>query len=108
MTDAHLKRLAEAATPGPWRAAHYHEGYIQIETNGEPSLCVLDSDVGTHFARNADFIAAANPATVLRLLERIAALREAITYAVTPRSNGILTALARALAADDARMKEKP
>ena len=89
---AELARLAEAATPGPWKS-------IIDDTGGERSgwpLCIVpengddrsvvrtggmwpyewDAKVSQHEAvSTAAFIAAANPATVLALLSEIAALR---------------------------------
>ncbi len=69
-----LKRLAEAATPGPWGAA--------INTNMDSKvshsfgdICQTGKDIG-----DAIFIAAANPAVVLELIQQrdelLAALRE--------------------------------
>src|SRR5690606_32266238 len=52
-----LRDLAEKATPGPW----------WIDSHGELSHWTNDWD--------ASFIAAANPATILALLEEIEALR---------------------------------
>jgi hypothetical protein len=67
-----LKRLAEAATPGPW---HDRCGVLR-ETNGgvTPIATVYRSF-------NSQFIAAANPAAVLELIrqrdELLAALKDA-------------------------------
>jgi hypothetical protein len=64
---AALRRLAEAATPGPWRSFDDY-GYTSpvngLRTNIVPSIKKT----------NAAYIAAANPATLLTLLDRITEL----------------------------------
>ena len=82
-----LRKLAEAATPGPWE----FDGYQMISK--DPSLnygtrIVLDAEEGHVYSeyssdaasldvtpQNADFIAAANPSAVLALLDENARLR---------------------------------
>ncbi len=88
MTDidtAKLRQLASAATPGPWTAA------VWIETDGNewratgPGHDDESHDNGSEpgcpdeqaAQRDAAFIAAANPTTVLALLDRIAELERA-------------------------------
>ena len=66
---ADLARHAEAATPGPWRRAGTY-----VETVPEFDLHrfdVMGIDVAkaTMTEADAEFIAAANPATILRLIE---------------------------------------
>ena len=84
MTDvAELRRLAEAATPGPWEAFGAVDG-----RRGERWLGVTTDMRATESARAGDvfaaqdctrqdalFIAAANPAAVLGLLDDADALR---------------------------------
>lgn len=79
-----LKRLAEATTPGPWK--HYtqtHGGLTVVgagPTTLETDVAVCDSR-GLTKAQNANngaFIAAANPAVILALLERVRRLEEAL------------------------------
>ena len=74
---AELRRLAEAATPGPWEWDDNH---------ARPGLRHGRSFGGVLFrcgalygpdAADAAFIAAANPAVVLALLDRLAHMREA-------------------------------
>ena len=82
MTDDELRRLAEAATPGPWvyqaevkwRHIHYPlnlerenyiHGYNVYDNTGE----IIGCDGGVFLADDAAFIAAANPDTVKRLLD---------------------------------------
>ncbi|GAB3484333.1 ead/Ea22-like family protein [Azotobacter salinestris] len=73
-----LKRLAEAATPGPWSVgdANRDERDIGIHGVGEGSIvadvCV---DVWGDPDANADFIAAANPAAILELIAENEALK---------------------------------
>ena len=82
---AELRRLAEAATPGPWEAFGAVDG-----RRGERWLGVTTDMRATESARAGDvfaaqnctrqdalFIAAANPAVVLGLLDRLAHMTEA-------------------------------
>jgi hypothetical protein len=80
MNDADLKRLrelAEAATPGPWMAIN-HQKHLG-DHNVEQAWWSVDSkggriaDIERHKAANAAFIAAANPQTVIALLDDLAA-----------------------------------
>ena len=84
-TLAELRRLAEAATPGPWEAFGAVDG-----RRGERWLGVTTDMRATESARAGDvfaaqdctrqdalFIAAANPAAVLALLDHLAHMREA-------------------------------
>ena len=100
MNDKELRKLAEGATPGPWNV---NTAYIGWEA-------ALSEDLPE---KDAAFIAAANPATVLRLLERIAALRATLTIysdnrIYSPREGGATVDYVPAvesLAADDAKGK---
>ncbi len=68
MTDIQeLKRLAEAATPGPWENGCY-EVY---EVNGSADRICKGAS-----AEDSAFIAAANPTAILSLLTRIEALEQ--------------------------------
>ena len=82
---AELRRLAEAATPGPWEAFGAVDG-----RRGERWLGVTTDMRATESARAGDvfaaqdctrqdalFIAAANPAAVLGLLDHLAHMTEA-------------------------------
>ena len=64
---AELRRLAEAATPGPW-AARYGVSWEARVCATTGSLADVDSTA------NAELIAAANPAVVLALLDERDAL----------------------------------
>lgn len=74
-----LKRLAEVATPGPWErgsrklGGSVYAGPVQHWANGS-GQCQIVMTTGAEWMnpgdmeRNADFIAAANPATILELI----------------------------------------
>jgi len=71
-----LRRLAEEATPGEWKWAwrkddEYTPGSVFSEVNrGHAYAVAMCPRYGkSTFAKDAPFIAAANPATLLRLLE---------------------------------------
>jgi hypothetical protein len=67
-----LRRLAEAATPGPWQTDDANRTWVSASM---PLLVVADCDVNATDDRkpNAAFIAAVNPQTVLALLDALAA-----------------------------------
>lgn len=82
---AELRRLAEAATPGPWEAfgavgGRRGERWLGVTTDMRATEAARAGDV---FAardctrQDALFIAAANPAAVLGLLDHLAHMREA-------------------------------
>lgn len=67
-----LRQLAEAATPGPWFASPSHDHYKVLQDNDSgllPEIAGVDERV------DVAFIAAANPATVLALLDELAACK---------------------------------
>lgn len=76
-----LRKLAEAATPGPWSADHNGNPRNYEDWYGATLLSAPYSQGQANLARNlgsidesaadAEFIAAANPATVLALIERV-------------------------------------
>ena len=79
MTDTkELRRLAEAATPGEWYR-HYTKIYIQHPMFNAPRLkeprgvvaTAKEFHQSTQGEQNAAYIAAANPATILALLDRL-------------------------------------
>lgn len=64
MSDySELKRVAEAATPGPW---YQHGGIMQVLSHDCETVCETFEDDGE--CPDAQFIAAANPAAVLALI----------------------------------------
>ena len=68
-----MRELAQKATPGPWllRATEWNLYLVQSGREGDGSI------VDTAYSRrnDIDYIAAANPATVLALLDEIDRLR---------------------------------
>lgn len=88
MTDiAKLKEAAEKATPGPWGASKtaFHKlpdakNYVAI-SGGGLSICKMTGSEGMQAADvpDAQFIALANPSTILSLIARMEALEEALT-----------------------------
>ena len=78
-----LREAAEKATPGRWE---YYPGNTSIEYNvdsmveDQGSIVYVDSGDFTQdqTARNGEFIAAANPATVLALLDELEAAEKRI------------------------------
>ena len=90
-----LRRLAQAATSGEWYVERGNHIYGRNEvTDGEevwhPVIaCTDDDEVNVNFESNAAFIAAANPAAVSEILDRLEAsekenakLREALVEKV--------------------------
>ena len=67
-----LRKLAEAATPGDWGAyIDSADECFRIETE--------DYDIGVIYShKDGGFIAAANPATVIALIDLIAQCKEAL------------------------------
>ena len=83
-----LRELAQQATPGPWEVVYCdigrHEicdGNFNADHEHIGSFVVMaDDDAESPFPiiceHDAEYIAAANPATVLALMDEIAAMRE--------------------------------
>lgn len=78
-----LKAAAEKATPGNWRAFRYHDGRCGIGGGHHDEIMVCEH-ISKRRPHDAEFIALANPANVLALVEvlekaqqRIAELEEA-------------------------------
>ena len=80
-----LRELAEAATPGPWRDANGN-GAASVVSEHSDYGCQIYLNVRTceiadtvnRWKADARFIAAANPQTVIALLDEVARLRAAI------------------------------
>ena len=75
-----LRRLAQAATPGPWKMLPVGDGRQKFAVANSEFLSILTvtDEGGATFGTvyddaDARFIAAANPATVIELLDRIEA-----------------------------------
>jgi len=74
-----LRRLAQAATPGPWEFWHGmiatdidNDGGVVIANRPTPSGGKLQARVDTNF----QYIVAANPAAITELLDRLEAAEE--------------------------------
>ena len=75
-----LRRLAQAATPGPWYVTGKLTRYVEALIDGgliqEVAACgptKADGGYGPQQEANASLIAAANPATISELLDRLEA-----------------------------------
>ncbi|MBX6335200.1 hypothetical protein ISD63_00975 [Pseudomonas aeruginosa] len=86
MTDhAELRRLAKAATPGPWTLYVPEDYQGPDELPGYGVECAegraivwgaLEPETGCQFDRDAEFIAAANPQAILKLIAEVEHLRK--------------------------------
>ena len=75
MNTEQLKQAAMAATPGPWFAFKlYSEPEVRTASD------VFVASTPTYLVDEARYIAAANPATILALLECVDALRAFMTH----------------------------
>lgn len=85
MTDhAELRRLAKAATPGPWVTDAQKNGAIFNIESESGDMCIAMSqenpaptrlEINEQRRANAEWIAAANPKTILALLDEIDRLK---------------------------------
>jgi hypothetical protein len=120
MTIDELRRIAAAATPGPWYASAQLEGdygltyatigAFPVGTEDQPAKTCHDEDTicevwnGEHDgAANAAYIAAANPAVVLALLDCV---RAADAWSDAEQDNVLEARYDAARAALDAAMRE--
>lgn len=82
--ERELRRLAEAATPGPWEydGGTYITGATPVEVDWSDELVmptvINDPNVFDRPEVDRAYVVAANPATVLRLLARIEELEERV------------------------------
>jgi hypothetical protein len=67
-----IEALAKAATPGPWQSSQYDD---LEDSNGHDLLTSSGGVSCFNRAGDADFVAAANPATILALIAEVRALR---------------------------------
>lgn len=84
MTDLKkLREMAEKATPGPWKCAggiYVYSGDTMVADNNDETALVRARGVGGGMSReqqeaNVEFVSAANPETVLALIDRIEKLK---------------------------------
>ena len=79
-----LRKLAEAATPGPWKKTKSGEVIAPYRNRGFASvLCCVDENCGDGAKANlnpvdTDFIAAANPQTVIAMCALLEQMRDAL------------------------------
>ena len=68
-----LRELAQKATPGPWHYELEHGSYMRIYSTADTDIVTGCGCCGSPNCEDADakFISAANPATVLALLDEI-------------------------------------
>lgn len=77
MTDDELRELANKATPGPWRffdlqMRNHWAGIAVVARDPSDPLCECDvAELRKGSEHNAAFIAAADPVTILSLLDRL-------------------------------------
>jgi hypothetical protein len=74
----HLKALCERATKGPWINTHIFDGeevITALQDSPTPPYVAT-----AHGRRDAEFIAACNPETILKLLSIIEIQRKALEY----------------------------
>ena len=81
-----LRRLAQAATPGPWYVTGKLTRYVEARIDGgliqEVAACgptKADGGYGPQQEANARLIAAANPATISELMDRLEAAEKHTT-----------------------------
>lgn len=84
MTDtSELRRLAEAATPGPWEAipergiANFH---TSLYSEGYKGLLIACGDQNGRHTADIKFIAAASPSRILALLDELEGMRTALEW----------------------------
>lgn len=84
---AKREQLEQAATEGPWRAEYSGaEGNCVIPHDAESTREAVAITRPYRSGANAEFIAAANPATVLRLLDALEAVLELHEMGMRPTS----------------------
>lgn len=85
MNLTELKRVAEAATPGPWIAAKYASSIVGLPVVGQlEGRAICNAYIGgPESDGNARHIATFDPPTVLAMIARIEALEGALEPFVT-------------------------
>ncbi|APV24065.1 hypothetical protein A6P56_07235 [Klebsiella pneumoniae] len=73
-----LKAAAEKATPGNWRAFQYHDGRCGVGGGNHDEIMVCEH-ISKKRPHDALFIAMANPANVLALVEALEKAQQRIT-----------------------------
>ena len=73
-----LKAAAEKATPGNWRAFKYHDGRCGIGGGHHDEIMVCEH-ISKRRPHDAEFIALANPANILALVEALEKAQQRIS-----------------------------
>lgn len=105
-----LRELAERATPGPWRTASNRPFGPYVDADTSP----LAAD-GRHVlirnwkevCLNAAYIAAANPAAILALLDELASTRAALREAQRHEQQVVMRAIEATIIAVDEQMRAR-
>ncbi len=89
-----LKAAAEKATPGSWRAFQYHDGRCGIGGGHHDEIMVCEH-ISKERPHDAMFIALANPANVLALVDALEKAQSKIIelqqgYEIDPRTHEII------------------
>lgn len=89
-----LKAAAEKATPGNWRAFKYHDGRCGIGGGHHDEIMVCEH-ISKRRPHDAEFIALANPANILALVEALEKAQQQIIalqqrHEVDPRTHEII------------------
>jgi hypothetical protein len=87
-----LKKLAEAATPGPWWCGDHIKENIYAGSNTAPARISRTNNL-----LNSRFITAANPQTILQMIAVMEQMRDALGITYVSRDSD--AAVAEALAA---------
>ncbi|HDX8790113.1 TPA: ead/Ea22-like family protein [Klebsiella michiganensis] len=74
-----LKAAAEKATQGNWRAFKYHDGRCGIGGGHHDEIMVCEH-ISKRRPHDAEFIALANPANILALVEALEKAQETIAF----------------------------
>ncbi|HIE9558704.1 TPA: ead/Ea22-like family protein [Klebsiella variicola subsp. variicola] len=74
-----LKAAAEKATPGNWRAFQYHDGRCGVGGGNHDEIMVCEH-ISKKRPHDALFIALANPANVLALVEAVEKAQKTIAF----------------------------
>lgn len=88
-----LEEMAKAATPGPWVRGPYGWVYVTGADTYAVACCATKSGPMRNSNANEDFIAAANPAAVLEMVDLIRK-QEAALAGVQARIGGLMLAQA--------------
>ncbi|WP_373855823.1 ead/Ea22-like family protein [Klebsiella pneumoniae] len=99
-----MKAAAEKATPGNWRAFKYHDGRCGIGGGHHDEIMVCEH-ISKRRPHDAEFIALANPANILALVEALESeKRICATWRKTAEANSEKLEKAQAMAGEYAEL----